>query len=65
MAKKKQPLKPEKEAFKWATTFIKEKIDTEGKFVPDAMYEIQGSDLHTALVQAYMSALETHLWSER
>jgi hypothetical protein len=40
---------------RWATRFIREKIDTEGKFVPDAAYELRGSDLHTALVAAFLA----------
>jgi hypothetical protein len=45
-------------AHRWATRFIKEQIDTEGKFVASAAYELKGSDLHKALVHAFMVGLD-------
>lgn len=40
-------------AVKVAEAFIKEKIDLEGKFVPDAMYEAKGSQLREYLAYVY------------
>jgi len=46
-------------AQRWATRFIKEQIDTEGKFVASAQYEIKGAELHKALVHAYMTGRDS------
>lgn len=42
-------------AQRWATRFIREGIDTEGKFIASAAYELKGSDLRKALVHAFMT----------
>ena len=49
-----------KEAQKWAQEFIQEEIDTEGKYIAEASYEIQGANLREALVQAYMTAFQKY-----